>query len=223
MLRAGTLVSKVVAVSLLAIALMAVSQFVILPLIGIYQDGNQRIATAEEQRQRYQALAAQQPVLAERMASLEEGGAQATDSYLKGPSDALAAAQLQNLVSATITAAQGEIKTTQIMAAEDVEDGPPLRRAGLVLQFTTNLQGLSQALYDLETAEPQLFIAKLVVGEEKPSHLRNRIANALRRNARKEAQNDAQNNGDEQENEEQDNTQQLTVRMSVFGYVRPEA
>ncbi|MGI9451754.1 MAG: type II secretion system protein GspM, partial [Geminicoccaceae bacterium] len=121
------------------------------------------IAQSNELLQRYQALASERSVLSERLAAFKEDD-QVLSGYLEGPSDALAAAQLQDLAADAIAAAGGEILSTQILQAADVEDGPPsIRKTGLKLRFAATIDGLASALYDLETIEPRLFVDQLLV------------------------------------------------------------
>lgn len=192
MLRPGSIVARAVALAILMIVLLAGYQFAVQPLTQAYVDTKEKIARSNELLQRYKALASERPALSERLATFNEDD-EVLSGYLEGPSDALAAAQLQDLAAEAIEAAGGEIKSTQILQATDVEDGPSsVRRTGLKLRFAATIDGLASALYDLETIEPHLFVDQLVVVSAK----------GRRRNDQAESSSD------------------LDVRLDLFGYIR---
>ena len=192
MLRPGSAPAKIVALAVLAILLLVVNQMIIQPLIGLYRDNQDHISRTSKLQQRYRALAAERPVLTRRLAAFaDENDLHA--AYLEGPSDALAAAELQDLAATAIGDASGEITSTQILPSVKVEDGPRLRQTGLKLRFSADIDGLAEALYDLETNEPYLFVDELLVvaGRGLP--------------------------GKEEKTEPK-----LDIRLEIFGYVREE-
>ncbi|MGI9418823.1 MAG: type II secretion system protein GspM [Geminicoccaceae bacterium] len=191
MLQPGSLAAKIVALGLLGIVLLAGNQFGVQPLLGAYQRNNDDIARSHELLQRYQALVAEKPMLTERLAALESEDTAST-AYLSGTSDALAAAELQDLATEMIEITGGEIRSAQSLPAIDVEDGPALRKAGVNLRFSTDIDGLAEALYELETGEPVLFIDLLQVSAE----------------------------GSRREKEAEESVQMLDVRLDVFGFIR---
>ncbi|MGH1481823.1 MAG: type II secretion system protein GspM [Geminicoccales bacterium] len=191
MLRPGSLIAKMAAVAILVILLLASYQLIIQPLIGLYQTNRDKITRSYELLQRYQALADERPVLIERLASLDDDQ-EAFAGYLEGPSDALAAAQLQNLATDIIEATKGDIKSSQTLPVVVIEADPTVRRPGVKLRFETSIDGLAAALYDLETVEPHLFIDQMIVtsGRARRAH------------------------------PETDEDTKLDVRLDLFGYVR---
>ncbi len=191
MLRPGSLIARLAALAILAVLVLACYQFVVQPLMRAHVETQEKIVQSNELLQRYKALAAEQPALTERLAALEEDD-QSLSGYLEGPSDALAAAQLQDLAADAIAAADGEIRSTQILPVTDVEDGPSVRKTGLKLRFSSTIDGLASTLYDLETIEPHLFVDQLVVVSERGRR------------------GDLTAGGN----------QRLDVRLDLFGYVR---
>jgi general secretion pathway protein M len=103
--------------------------------------------------QGYGALAEQRPLLAERLAEQQERAPSAA-GYLTGPSDALAAAQLQDRVKTAVEAAGGELRSTRILPATPLEGDPGFRRTTLRVQFVVTIEGLETTLYELETGQP---------------------------------------------------------------------
>jgi general secretion pathway protein M len=166
MLQPGSLLSRMLALGLLAAALLGSYLLVVVPLLSTYQNNAAAIEQAEDLLQRQQALAAQQPQLIERLEE-EREQADAVAGYLQGPSDALAAAQLQDRVKAVVEASGGELRSTRILPAEDVEASPGTRRTALRVQMIVSIEGLAEILYDLEAGQPYVLIDELSVRSER--------------------------------------------------------
>lgn len=191
MLTPSTVTAKVVAIAILLIFLLAGNQFIAQPMLRAYQDNKAEISQLNELLQRYQALVDEKPKLTERLSAWESADATNT-AYLDGASDALAAAELQELASEAIEIAGGEIKSTQSLTVVEIEERPALRRTGVTFRFSTDIDGLAEALYDLETSEPLLFISALQVSAK----------------------------GRRQKEGEEEKPQPLDVRLDVYGYAR---
>jgi general secretion pathway protein M len=193
MLQPGSLLSRTVAVALLGIALLGAYRLIIAPLVTAYRDGQSRIEQAKELLQRYEALAEQRSLLADRLAEQQERAASAA-GYLTGPSDALAAAELQDRVKSVVEGAGGELRSTQILPAEELEADLGFRRATLRVHFVVTIEGLEETLYELETGQPYLIIDDVTVRQER----------ARRRRSEPRAQ------------------PMLDISLELFGYVREE-
>jgi general secretion pathway protein M len=165
MLQPGSLLSRTLAVVLLGIVLLGAYRLVIAPLVTTYRDGQSRIEQAKELLQRYEALAEQRSLLADRLAEEQERAASAA-GYLTGPSDALAAAELQDRVKSVVEGAGGELRSTQILPAEELEADLGFRRTTLRIHFIVTVEGLEKTLYELETEQPYLIIDHVTVGQE---------------------------------------------------------
>ena len=194
MLQPGSLLSRTLAVVLLGVALLGGWRLVAAPLLAAHQENERGIEDAQALLQRYRALAEQRPALAERLAEQEERAAAAA-GYLEGPSDALAAAQLQDRVKSVVESAGGELRTTQILPAETLEDQLGFRRTTIRVQIVVGIEGLAATLYELETGLPYLLIDDITVRQER-----------VRRRRRGE---DAQE-------------PVLDVSLELFGYLRVE-
>jgi general secretion pathway protein M len=193
MLQPGSLLSRTLAVVLLGIALLGAYRLVIAPLVTAYRDGQSRIEQAKELLQRYEALAEQRSLLADRLAEEQERAASAA-GYLTGPSDALAAAELQDRVKSVVEGSGGELRSTQILPAEELEADLGFRRTTLRVHFVVTIDGLEETLYELETGQPYLIIDEVTVRQER----------ARRRRNEPQAQ------------------PMLDVSLELFGYVREE-
>jgi general secretion pathway protein M len=166
MLQPGSLLSRTLALVLLALALLGGFRLVVAPLVAAFQDNASRIEQAEALLQRYLALAEQRQAMSERLATQQELAASAA-GYLQGPSDALAAAQLQDRVKSVIEGAGGELRSTQILPAVVIDGDAGIRRAALRVQFAVTIEGLAETLYELESGQPYLLIDQLSVREQR--------------------------------------------------------
>jgi general secretion pathway protein M len=193
MLQPGSLLSRTLAIVLLGIALLGAYRLIIAPLVIAYRDGQSRIAQAKELLQRYEALAEQRSLLADRLAEQQERAASAA-GYLTGPSDALAAAELQDRVKSVVEGAGGELRSTQILPAEELEADLDFRRTTLRVHFVVTIEGLEETLYELETGQPYLIIDDVTVRQERARRRRSQPRDQPR----------------------------LDVSLELFGYVREE-
>jgi general secretion pathway protein M len=166
LLQPGTPVSRLAAIGLLVLALLAGWTFVVAPLLRGYQTTAEQIERSQSLLERYRRLAAQQPEL-QRMVDQASQAAGASAGYLKGETEALAAASLQEQVRALVDDAGGELRSTQILPLEPAEEGVPARRVGLRLQLAIDLEGLQALLHGLETAEPYLFLEDVTMRERR--------------------------------------------------------
>jgi general secretion pathway protein M len=117
------------------------------------------VATLEESLERYQRIADQRVQLA---AQVRGAADDEPDSglYLDGSSDALAAAQLQELMKKIVGASGGTLDSVRVM--ESVAEGP-YRRVSLQLLIETRIAGLRALLYGVEAGTPYLFIKSISV------------------------------------------------------------
>jgi general secretion pathway protein M len=164
MLEPGSVLSRTLAVLLLGVALLGAYRLILAPLVGAYSDGEARIEEAKELLQRYEALAQQRSMLAERLEEQERAASAA--GYLLGPSDGLAAAQLLDRVKSVVEAAGGELRSRQILPGEPFEDGPGFRRTTLRVHFVVTIDGLQAILHELEAGQPYLIIDDATIRQE---------------------------------------------------------
>ena len=191
MLRRASPLSRTLAVALLGAVLLAGYGLVVAPVIAAYREVGLAIEQSQLLLERYRGLARQTPELSARLAELEERAAKA-GGYLKGPSDALAAAELQDQVRTIIERAGGNMRSTQILPANAVDSSVPFRRAGLRIQLGIDIEGLQKVLYEVEAGQPYLFVDQLTVRRQR-----------MRRRSREP----------EQEPE-------LDISFEVYGYLR---
>jgi general secretion pathway protein M len=179
MLRPGSLISRVLALLLLAAAPVLAYLLVVEPVIAAYRDAGEAIAQAQKLLQSYRERAEQRPQLAELLAAEEERAGDVT-GYLAAVEDALAAAELQDRVKSVVEDAGGSLRSAQSLKVEAVEAVAGVRRAGLKVRFTADTESLAAILYELETGEPFLFVEALSIREPRRQRRRRPPSRCLR-------------------------------------------
>jgi len=119
-------------------------------------------------------------------------------SFLEGSSIEIVAADLQNSAKSIIASKGGELKSTQILPHEEVEDW---RKVIIRINMSADTETLLQVFYALETANPYLFVDNVQV----------RAARNLTRSMRRRAANRAV---------AADEPAELQVRFDVYGFMR---
>lgn len=166
MLRPGSLPSRLLALALLAVVPLLAHALVVGPVITAYRDAGESIAQAQRLLQSYRERAEQRPELARLLADEEERAGSVT-GYLEAVDDALAAAELQDRVKGVVEDAGGELRSAQSLKVEPVDTVAGVRRAGLKVRFSADIDSLATILYELETGEPYLFVEALSISEQR--------------------------------------------------------
>ncbi|MFQ5773846.1 MAG: type II secretion system protein GspM [Kiloniellaceae bacterium] len=183
--------SRAAAIGLLVSILVIIYAVAIGPLVAAYGSANEAIDQANEMLARYRRIAAQRGALEDRLETL---AMRQTESgvYLPGDTDALAAAQLQEIVNSKVESGGGRLRSIQILPAR--ADGQ-FRRVGVRIQMTGNIAAVARILYAFEAGDTFLFVNNVDIS--------NRQARRRRTGA---PQTDPE----------------LLIRLDLSGYVRPE-
>ena len=185
-------VSRLAALALSAGVVLALYVFVAAPIVARYAETDAAVTQAAELLDRYRRIAAARPALQERLDALKSRQSE-IGTYLGGQTDALAGAELQELVDATVAKGGGGLRSVQILPVK--ADGG-FRRIGVRVQMTATIAQVLRVLHGLETGSTFLFVDNLEVRNRRARRRRNRPV-------------------------EMDPT--LLVRLDLFGYLRPEA
>ena len=185
-------VSRLAALALSAGVAFALYLFVVAPIVAGYAETDAAVAQAAELLDRYRRIAAARPALQERLDALKSRQSE-IGTYLGGGTDALAGAELQELVNATVAKGGGGLRSVQILAVK--ADGG-FRLIGVRVQMTATIAQVLRVLHGLEAGSTLLFVDHLEVSNRRARRRRNRPV-------------------------ELDPT--LLVRLDLFGYLRPEA
>lgn len=152
-------IGRLAAVLLLIAVIAATYVLLVEPIISGYRETDKAIEEVDNQLSHFQRLAAMRPVLTNQLDELAAEQKSGT-YYLNGGTDALAAAGLQDRVSALVDGSGGILRSIQPMVGVD-EQG--FRRITLRIQMTATIGALFETIYALETGMPVLFVENLDV------------------------------------------------------------
>jgi general secretion pathway protein M len=165
-------ISRLAAVLLLIAAIGVAFSWVVEPILIGYRETDQAIEEVQEQLLHYQHLAAMRPVLARQLEQL--AAVQGSETYyLSGGTDALAAAALQDRVSALIDGNGGRLLSIQPLLGVD-EQG--FKRITVRVEMTATIEPLFETLYALETGMPVLFVENLDIQSRFTRRRSNQVA-----------------------------------------------
>jgi len=116
------------------------------------------IEDALDRTSRYQRIADQRKNVEANIALIKKRDA--GRYYLRASSPALAAAEVQQMAQTIVEANQLKVESTQIVAHKD--EGSR-RKVAVNFQLRGQLPAVQQALYELETALPYLYVDNLAV------------------------------------------------------------
>jgi general secretion pathway protein M len=145
---------RVLALAILIAIVASLYYLIVAPFHGEYASMRQSIDQLQDELARYQRAARDLPARQADLTALKQRQS-SQDGFLQGSNDTLVAAQIQNRIKALSDAAQGDLKSIQILPAED--EGK-LRRITVRGQMTATLPGILHIFYGLESAAPLLFL-----------------------------------------------------------------
>ncbi len=185
-------VSRLAALALSAGVAFAFYLFVVAPIVAGYAETDAAVAQAAELLDRYRRVVAARTGLQERLDALKSRQSE-IGTYLGGETDALAGAELQELVNATVAKGGGGLRSVQILPVK--ADGS-FRRIGVRVQMTATIAQVLRVLHGLEAGSTLLFVDNLEVSNRRARRRRNQPV-------------------------EMDPT--LLVRLDLFGYLIPRS
>ncbi len=185
-------ISRLAALALSAGVAFALYVFAVAPIVAGYGETDAAVAQAADLLDRYRRVAAARPALQERLDALNSRQSE-IGTYLSGGTDALAGAELQELVNATVAKGGGGLRSVQILPVK--ADGG-FRRIGVRVQMTATIAQVLRVLHGLEAGSTLLFVDNLEVSNRRARRRRNQPV-------------------------ELDPT--LLVRLDLFGYLIPRS
>lgn len=150
--------SKAAALALLAGALLLAAAAVAVPLWLLNRHYDGAIEDASTRLERYYRIAGMREGLQKNIAQVKALGA--ANHFLKNPSPALAAAEIQEQAKNIVETNGGKLNSIQILPHKD--DGL-YRQVSVTLQLTGPLSATKKMLHALESARPYLFIDNLSI------------------------------------------------------------
>jgi general secretion pathway protein M len=151
--------SRTAALALLGLVVMLLFVYLLSPLYKFYSGKMAQIATLQDRLYRYEQLLAMEPEISEKKAIIDAINAD-SDLFLKGNKVAIASANLREFVDEAVTAAGGQLISSQGYAAQPVPSATPV---GLQLQVSGEVRNLVDLLHALEDSRPLIFIDDFTV------------------------------------------------------------
>lgn len=157
--RLSPQMQRVAALAILAALVMAVVAGLIGPLVSAYVDAQRTIARDRAAVAHAELSGPDTEALRAELANLKAQTGPPPGS-LQSANESLAAAELQRRLKTVIEAAHGEVRSMQTLPSR-LDNG--FRRIVVRGQATLKIAGLQQAVYDLETSSPLLFLDNVEV------------------------------------------------------------
>ncbi|MBK8175516.1 MAG: hypothetical protein IPK66_09735 [Rhodospirillales bacterium] len=154
MTKLSPLTRKIIAVTLLIVAIALPYRLIVSPLQERSAAYAEQIAARQDVLSRLRRLADSRPQLRERLEKLQSLPS-SQEGYLSGDSETLVAADLQTLVRTIVERNGGKLESTQILPA--TSEGA-FRRVTLRVRMSSDTDSLFHTLYDLESMLPYLFL-----------------------------------------------------------------
>lgn len=153
--------SRWAAIALLVLAIALVAALFALPTLWLHKRYDAYLEDYTDRLQRYRRIAALRPAI--EAATVEVLRREGGKFYLLAPSQNLAAAELQSLVTRIVERHQGRVVSSQIHAGKDEgKAGEPLK-VSIQVQLAASTVPLQLILHAIETHVPYLFIEKATV------------------------------------------------------------
>lgn len=162
-------VSRGLALAILVFVIAGLYYGIVGPLLDNYASTRASIDQLQDTLVRYQRAARELGPRQAELAALKQRQS-AQDGFLQGSNDTLVAAQIQNWIKALADAAKGELRSTQVLPAQD--EGK-LRRITVRGQMSLSYSAAVRVFYGLESAAPLLFVDNVDL-RARPAELRNR-------------------------------------------------
>ncbi len=150
-------VSRLLALALLAAAALGAWVGIVEPVKARFAEHDRTIEQSRDLLSRHMRIALERQQLEAQLSALRE--TQSTVGRLiEGDSVELSAAGVQNWLKALTEANDAELKSTQILPAED---GETFRKVAVRVTMMANTEAAQAVFHALETATPYLFLDRL--------------------------------------------------------------
>lgn len=151
---------RYLAIGFMLLTMLTITLGIVVPLLTGYAENQARITQLQQQLKRYQDAVASRPVIMTQTAELKNT-ILGTGIFSRQHSVSLVLAELQKKVTAVITAAGGELDSTQNLAQPPIKAG--LMKLGINASFSGNIDHLRHILFELETAKPYLILENIKI------------------------------------------------------------
>jgi general secretion pathway protein M len=159
--------SRQLAVTLLAVAVLAVVALLALPTWYLYTRYDRELADRRDKVERFSRIAATRGEVARQLEAMR--GKDTRKLFLRSGAAALSAAEAQEYVRGMVEQAGGRLITMQALPAK--EEGR-YRQVTAQVQVAANIQALRRILHTVESHVPMLFIENLTVKTQVPGNFK---------------------------------------------------
>lgn len=149
--------SKLAALGLLLMVLALAYFAVVAPLLGLGKEYRETVDDLRFRQQHLQKIADGKDALTKRLEDIR-ALARKNEAFLPTSTAALAAADLQTRIKQAVSAAGGELSSTQVIPERNEENAV---RVGVKIRMTGSTAVLRQVLHSFESGTPYLFIENL--------------------------------------------------------------
>jgi general secretion pathway protein M len=140
---------------------------VVAPVAVSFTEQSDEIEQSRDQLAQYRALIASRPALEARLATIGRRDA-SMSGLLQGNSTALAAANMQELVTSMVHRHGGQVRSVQNLPASSTGG---LEKVEVQYELSLPLASLKSVIYQLETGQPFLYLDQMDVHPEESAAL----------------------------------------------------
>jgi hypothetical protein len=155
--RLAALRGRIAALALLAMFLTLVHFMLVQPVMSAYAEADAEIARSEQLLAEYRRLSGGRIQLQNHVDELRERTASQT-AYLVAASDALAAADLQELVKRLVETSGGRLLSTVTLPAREAA---PFRQIAIQVRMDVDIAQAQKIFYGLDSADLLVFVENL--------------------------------------------------------------
>jgi general secretion pathway protein M len=157
MARLAALRGRIMALALLAILLAMVQLIVVQPVVTAYREADAEIERSQELLAGFRRLGAGRIQLQKHVEDLRERTVGQT-AYLDAASEALAAADLQKLVTKLVESSGGRLLSTVTLPAREAA---PFRQIAIQVRMDVDIAQAQKIFHGLDSADLLVFIENL--------------------------------------------------------------
>ncbi len=151
------LLRRVAALSLPFAVVGALYLFAVAPLLQSYERGQEELAHARDMLARTTAIAAQRDAVEAEVAALRRRQSE-SGLFVRGDSEALATAALQDHVSAAVAESGGSLRSLEGLSSESAQG---MTRLSMQARLIGDIREVANLLHLLESRQPLLFVEEL--------------------------------------------------------------
>ncbi len=148
---------RILAVSLLVVAALAIYDLLVGPLVDGYTNNRRVVDQLMSAEARYEAIGREGPAIAKQLDAVR-AQSKAAAGYLHGANETLVAAELQDRLKTAVSRTGGQLKSTQVVTSAETAKSHRIVVRGTM---AVTLASLQRVLYEIESGTPYLFVENL--------------------------------------------------------------